>query len=201
MEEDLIEDGSRTKNLFLLLIVFPSLLPSSSSSQLPLAFFLFLLPLSFFLFLPSFPPLPLLLFAFFLSFFNYKLELFQRTSLTMSRAIFVRWSQVYNDKMSVKVTNSMTLREVRDLVCEKRKVDPAAHGLDLNGKVLDLNMTAMTANLQQGTKIDLVRRVQEDQGPFYILISCSAATLLRCVRQPCQSVLGLARLKPAGNLI
>ena len=87
---------------------------------------------------------------------------------------------MYNDKMSVKVTNSMTLREVRDLVCDKRKVDPASHGLELNGKVLDLNLTAMTANLQQGTKVDLVKVAQEAQG--FLSFNCSSSPSFVCAQ-------------------
>jgi hypothetical protein len=81
----------------------------------------------------------------------------------------VRWGQVYNENMNVKVPNAMTMREVRDIVCEKRKVDPNLHRLEVNGKPLDLNLTGMTANLQQGAKIDLVKVAHESHGIWFYL--------------------------------
>jgi len=80
----------------------------------------------------------------------------------------VRWSQVYNDKLSLKITAATTLRDLRDQVCEKRKLDKEAYGLEFNGKAMDLNLTAFGLNLQQGAKLDLVKVTHTDPGTFQL---------------------------------
>lgn len=78
---------------------------------------------------------------------------------------------MYNDKMSVKIGPATTLREVRDQVCEKRRLDREAYGLELNGKALELTQTAFGINLQQGTKLDLVKVASGDPGTVLLPLS------------------------------